>query len=189
MSSYANPDTAYAWLTGDAFRGEPDAEFPVNPFEEPEGGFDGWHAYGGIEVGFELTAEQTVNKKKAFNYRKANYKVLRDPLDEGVKFRALDNSIATALTRAQGGEIVKRGEYYELIKGDGENFKFWFRLYDGIEKTAFLYDSVTLAAPPVRAAIDGQSIDGWEFDLTALAPVREILPDAPTGLVIPPTGG
>lgn len=175
MSTYADPNKAFAWLDGDAFRAPSGTALPDDPFAAT---LDGWDAYGGIEAGFALNGEQTVNKKKVFNYRQAAYKVMRDPLDEGVTFRAVDNSQATKLTRAQGGTITVKEGREHLVKGDGEDFALIVRLNDGEDSTLFYWKDGTLSAPPTRAAIDGQSIDGWEFAYTGLKPVVEILPES-----------
>ena len=45
----------------------------------------GWDAYGGIEAGIEVTAEQQVTKKKIWNKRNAIYKIIRDALESGMK--------------------------------------------------------------------------------------------------------
>lgn len=182
MSQYANPENAYIWLDGDAFRGAAGAEMPDDPFADTIADFA---AYGGIEAGIESTTEQSVTKKHVWNYRKAAYKVARDPIDEGVKFRATDNSEATALTRAQGGKVIKKGDHYILEKGIGEEFSILLRLNDGTDKTAFFCSRATLSGPATRAAMDGQALDGWEFDVTFLEPPVEILPGLPDGMEEP----
>lgn len=175
MSSYADPNKAFVWLDGDAFRAPSGTPLPADPFAEE---LTGWDAYGGIEAGFAPTSEQSVTKKKVFNYRQASYKTTRDPLDEGVTFRAVDNTLATKLTRAQGGTITVKGGREHLVKGDGEDFALIIRLDDGEDSTLFYWADGTLSAPPTRAAIDGQNIDGWEFAYTGLAPLEEILPES-----------
>ena len=186
MSTYADPNKAFAWIDGDAFRAPAGTELPADPFTAE---LEGWDAFGGIEAGFTPSAEQTVNKKKVFNYRQAAYKVLRDPLDEGITFRAVDNSQATKLTRAQGGTITLKEGREHLVKGDGEDFALIVRLSDGDDSALFYWQKGTLSAPPTRAAIDGQSIDGWEFAYTGLVPVVEILPASTNTPTDPPVGG
>ena len=105
MSKYADPNKAYVWLDGDAFRAPKGTPMPADPFAESLDA--AWKPFGGIEAGFELTSEQSVQKKQVWNYRKSAYKVTREPLTEGVKFRAVDNTEATLLTRAQGGKVTK----------------------------------------------------------------------------------
>lgn len=186
MSQYANPENAYIWLDGDAFRGEAGADMPADVWAETLADFA---AYGGIEAGIEVTSEQSVTKKRVWNYRTAAYKVAREPLDEGMKFRAVDNTEAVALTRAQGGKVTKVGDDYVLEKGIGEEFSLLVRLDDGTDKTAFFCSRATLSGPATRAALDGQNLDGWEFTITFLDPVVEILPGLPDGMAEPTAPG
>lgn len=182
MAQHADPNKAYVWLTGEGYRGAPNAEMPADPFAET---LAGWKAYGGIEAGFEITAEQSVNKLKVFNYRQAAYKVTRDPVDNGVKFRAVDNTEAAVLTRLQGGKITKKGNLYIATQGIGEEFSFLMTLDDGDDKMAMYYPLVTLSAPATRANIDGQTLDSYEFTLTALKPPQEVMVALPDGMTIP----
>lgn len=182
----ANPSNAYLWLTGDAYRAPVDTDLPQGDLRKAE--IKGWDAYGGIEAGFEQTAEQSVTEKQVFNYRKAPYKIARDPLKEGIKFRAVDNTKATLLTRAQGGKIIKQGDHYAVEKGIGEEFALLIRVEDGTDAAFFYSPRVTLKAPATRAAIDGQNIDGWEFDVSFLAPMVEIIPALPAGVTAEEAG-
>ena len=178
----ADPSKAYLWLTGDAYRAPADTKLPEGDLLAEE--IKGWDAYGGIEAGFEQTSEQSVTEKQVCNYRKAPYKIARDPLKEGIKFRAVDNTKATLLTRAQGGKIIKQGEHYAIEKGVGEEFAIFIRVEDGTDAAFFYSPRVTLKAPATRAAIDGQNIDGWEFDVSFLSPMVEIIPALPEGVTV-----
>lgn len=180
----ADPSKAYLWLTGDAYRAKADTPLPAGDLLKAE--LPGWDAFGGIEAGFEQTSEQSVTEKQVFNYHKAPYKIARDPLKEGVKFRAVDNTKATLLTRAQGGKVVKKGEHYAIEKGIGEEFALFIRVEDGNDAGFFYCPRVTLKAPATRAAIDGQNIDGWEFDFSFLSPMVEIIPKLPEGVTAEP---
>lgn len=180
----ADPSKAYLWLTGDAYRAKADTKLPTGDLLKEK--IAGWDAFGGIEAGFEQTSEQSVTEKQVFNYRKAPYKIAREPLKEGIKFRAVDNTKATLLTRAQGGKIVKRGEHYAIEKGIGEEFALFIRVEDGTDAAFFYCPRVTLKAPATRAAIDGQNIDGWEFDFSFLSPMVEIIPELPEGMTAEP---
>ncbi|WP_374064807.1 hypothetical protein ABMV07_00975 [Corynebacterium belfantii] len=186
MSNYANPEKAYVWLDGDAFRGPAGADMPSDLFAES---LEGFLPYGGVEAGFELTSEQAVNKLQVFNYRKAAYKVARDPLTEGCKFRAVDNSEATVRTRAQGGKIKKIGDHYAVEKGIGEEFSLLIRLDDGEDQMAIWCERCTLSGPATRAAIDGKSLDGYEFSVEFLVPAVEILPGLPEGMTVDDDSG
>ncbi|MDO4630877.1 MAG: hypothetical protein Q4A82_01090 [Corynebacterium sp.] len=183
MSQNANPTLAHVWLDGDAFRGVAGIAMPTDPFAETIANMD---AFGGIEAGFEPSAEQSVDKKKVWNYRKAAYKVTRDPLSEGLKFRCLDNNKAVALTRAQGGKITEKNGLYLLEKGVGEEFSLLVRFDDGAEKAGIWCDRVTLAGPATRTGIDGSNIDGWEFDIAFLSVPMEIMPALPSGITLTP---
>ena len=182
----ADPSKAYLWLTGDAYRAPADTKLPEGDLLAEA--IKGWDAYGGIEAGFEQTSEQSVTEKQVFNYRKAPYKIARDPLKEGIKFRAVDNTKATLLTRAQGGKIIKQGEHYAIEKGVGEEFAIFIRVEDGTDAAFFYSPRVTLKAPATRAAIDGQNIDGWEFDVSFLSPMVEIIPALPEGVTVDEAG-
>lgn len=180
MSQFANPDKAYVWLDGDAFRAPAGTDLPNDLYAEDLD--KEWLPYGGVEAGFEETSEQSVTKLNVFNYRNSAYKIGREPLVSGMKFRAVDNSEATLKTRAQGGKVVKSGDNYVLEKGIGEEFALLVRLDDGDDKMAWYSPRVTLSAPATRAAIDGKSIDGFEFDITALVPFKEVIPALPDGM-------
>lgn len=178
----ADPSKAYLWLTGDAFRAPAGTKLPEGDLLAKE--LKGWDAYGGIEAGFEPSVEQSVTQKDVFNYRQAPYKVARDPLKEGMKFRAVDNTKAAMETRLQGGYVVKVGEHYGTVKGVGEEFAFFMRVEDGSD-AAFVYcPRATLKGPATRPTIDGQTIDGYEFDLAFLEPAMDIIPELPEGMEV-----
>ena len=101
-----------------------------------------------------------------------------------MKFRAVDNSEATLKTRLQGGKVTKEGNNYIIEKGIGEEFALLVRLDDGDDQMAWYSPRVTLSGPATRAAIDGKSIDGFEFDITALEPFREVIPELPEGMKV-----
>lgn len=180
MSKFANPEHAYVWLDGDAFRAAAGTELPADVYADE---LKNWLPYGGIEAGFEETTEQNVTKLNVFNYRQSAYKVGREPLVSGMKFRAVDNTEATLRTRAQGGTVTKdKAGNVILEKGIGEEFALLVRLDDGEDKMAWYSPRVTLSGPANRATIDGKTIDGWDFEITALIPFKEILPAAPEGM-------
>ncbi len=174
MSTYADPNKANVWLDGDAFRAPSGTPMPVDPFNPTEA--EGWLPFGGIEAGFTTSSEQSVTKKKVWNYRQASYKVTRDPLDEGVTFRMVDNSEAALLTRAQGGTITTVAGRDSIKKGDGENFALIVVLRDGDEDAVLYWSDGTLSGPVTRAAIDGQNIDGFDVPYTGLTTMEEIIP-------------
>lgn len=177
MSTHATPSDANVWLDGDAYRGKAGAPLPDDPFKA---NLDGFLPFGGIEAGFTFNSDQTATKKKVWNHRNSAYRVIRDPLDEGVTFRAVDNNEATRLTRAMGGKVTVVNKRYRLEKGDGEEFSLIVRLDDGADNTVIFYPRATLDGAPTRAAMDGQNLDGWEFKVTALEKPIEILPGEAT---------
>ncbi|WP_278721108.1 hypothetical protein [Corynebacterium matruchotii] len=182
MSDFADSKKAHVWLDGDAFRAPVGTAMPTDPFAAT---LTGWDAYGGIEAGIEVTAEQQVTKKKIWNKRNAIYKIIRDALESGMKYRAVDNSKAALLTRLQGGKITKKGDLYVAELGLGEEFAFFCRFDDGVSKMAFYCPRVTLASPAKRATLDDQNLDGWEFENSFLEGYEEILPELPAGITVP----
>lgn len=186
MSKHADPNKAYIWLDGEAYRGAPDMEMP-DDLSAPDP--QGMLPYGGIEAGFNLTTEQSVTKKQVWNHRQSSYKVARGPLDEGATFRAVDDNEATRLTRAMGGKVTKlESGRYLLEKGDGEEFSLLLQLTDGEDDMAIWCPRVTLSTPPTRASLDGENIDGWEFTVTFLSKPVELLPNT-AGITAPPADG
>ena len=70
------------------------------------------------------------------------------------------------------------------VQGEGEEFSFLTCVRDGEDEAWFWCPRVTLSAPATRAAIDGQNIDGWEFTMTFLEPMVEVLPALPDGMTV-----
>ncbi|MDF3308712.1 hypothetical protein P3H15_27215 [Rhodococcus sp. T2V] len=191
MSNFANPQDAYAWLDGDAFRGTAGAGIPTNVFTltgttlpltpavtgPPAIPAVTWPAFGGVEAGIQKTPSQNVTKLHAANYRKAPYKVIREPLDDTFKFRALDYSKASVLTALQGGSIEEVGTgtgIYEWVIEEAEEFAFLWVSKQASDGVAFYCERVTLGAPVPSTVADGKSIDGFDFEIINLAPVRRL---------------
>lgn len=192
MSNFANPQDAYAWLDGDGFRAVAGAGIPSNVFTlagntkpltaavtgPPAIPAATWDPFGGVEAGFQKTPSQNLNKIHASNYRAAPYKVLRDPLEEALKFRAYDYSKASVLTALQGGSIVEVGApgsgIYEWVLGEAEEFAFLWVSKQAGDGIAFYCERVTLGTPTPSNIADGKSIDGFDFEFINLAPVRRL---------------
>lgn len=179
MSTYANPDKATVYLDGDAFRAPAGTGLPTDVFAGSlvTGTAPGvtWDAYGGVEKGLDIAPEQDVKKHYVFNKRDSAYAVTTGPRSDTFKFRAVDRSKATFLTFLAGGTVTEVGSgsgVYEYERGEGEEFAFVWRATDVTAKTGFYCPRVRLATPPPRS-FTGEQLDGWEFELLALAKVRE----------------
>ncbi|WP_009473874.1 hypothetical protein [Rhodococcus sp. JVH1] len=185
MSTYADPKKAVTYLDGDGFRAPAGTAFPgaaifASPVVTPA--VTGppsipavtWDPFGGIQKGLDLNPTRELKEHEVFNYRDSAYDVTTGPLKERLKFRAVDRSKATTLTRLEGGSVVEieADEVYEFIRGAGEDFAFIWRAMDFRHKTALYCERVRLVTPPPRS-FSGQDLDGWEFELLALAKVRE----------------
>ncbi|OZF00856.1 hypothetical protein CH300_20170 [Rhodococcus sp. 15-1154-1] len=180
-SAFANSDDAYAWLTGDGFRAPVGTPIPSNAFTVdavPSSGTGTpvlWDPFGAIDAGFEKTPTQNLTKLTAFNVRDSTYKLLRDPVEETLKFRALDYSIASVKTALQGGTISKLGSANIWVWNieEGEEFAFLWTSIDGDDAAGFYCSKVTLGTP-TPTKIDGKTIDGFDFELINLAPVKRL---------------
>lgn len=188
MSNLANPRKAHLWLDGDAFRAPAGTALPSNP-KSPT--LTGWDAYGGIEAGFEDTETQDITEHDVWNHQGGPYKVSSKPGKRSLKFRAVDNSKATVMTRLRGGRLMKSGNSAYLEIGSGEEFAFLAQLREGNEVMVLYSSRVTLASAPVRSRLSDEAIDGWEFEIKPISPFVEILPAIPDGMtpVNPPSTG
>lgn len=196
MSTHADPDKAYVWLDGDCYRAPAGTGLPTNPFAaSPATGSVTWDAYGGVEAGFELTPTRDVTPKRVWNRRLAPYKLVKSPSEERVKLRAVDFSVATALTALQGGSIseVSTG-IYRWNPGDDEDFAVLLVLRDDGASQAFYSPTVTLTTPPPRT-FGQEELDGFEFELLALDPFvpltsfNPLMTNATVTIGGSPTGG
>lgn len=184
MSTFADPKKAVTYLDGDAFRAPEGTGLPANIFDPtlitaavtgpPSISSVTWDAYGGVQKGLELNPTQEMKEHEVFNHRDAPYDITTGPLKERLKFRAVDRSKATSLTRLEGGSVVEieADEVYEFIRGVGEIFAFIWRAVDFRHSTALYTPRAKLVTPPPRA-FTGAELDGWEFELLSLAKVRE----------------
>lgn len=183
MSTIADPNKAYAWQDGDAFRAPANTGIPVDPFINTPTTGSGpgvvWDAFGGIEAGFEKTPKQDIKKHAVFNKRQQTYKLTRGMREESVKLRVVDYSKASVLTALQGGSVVQVGTsgIYKWEEGTSENFAFLWTLGDesdgGDDRIGFYIAEATLATPPPRS-FTGENLDGWELEIEALSPVIQL---------------
>lgn len=179
MSTFADPDKGYVWLDGDAFRAPKGTGEPNDPFaasvETGTGTPVIWDAYGGLEVGFNIDPKRDVKTLPVWNHRQSPYATVKGPLEEKVKFRAVDFSKATVLTALQGGSIVAIGATtnFRWVPGDDEEFALTLRVVDDTGKQAWYSERVTLTTPAPRT-FGGDKLDGFEFELLALSPLVPI---------------
>lgn len=175
MSQHANPASAYLWLDCDAYRAPVGTARPDLSDMTPGAEYDGWEAYGGLEVGFSVSSEGSATPKRVMNYRKAAYKVGREPKSDSVTFRSVDASKAYLDTYLQGGRILHYPDgTYELDPGTGEEFALLLIARDGQSAGGYISNRVTTSTPPTEGAVDGDTMAGSEFTLTALEPLRKI---------------
>ncbi|MGB7237145.1 MAG: hypothetical protein WBD41_14315 [Rhodococcus sp. (in: high G+C Gram-positive bacteria)] len=181
-SAFANSDHAYAWLTGDAFRAPTGTGAPLNVFTQDAVPSTGtgtpvlWEPFGAVEAGLDKTPTQTLNRLGAFNVIDYDYKVLRERVQETLKFRALDYSKAAVMTALGGGSIVELGTGSGVFQWDvesGEEFAFLWSSIDGDDGVAYWCPKVTLGTP-TGSKIDGKSIDGFDFEIINLAPIKRL---------------
>ncbi|MCQ4148674.1 hypothetical protein [Rhodococcus qingshengii] len=177
MSTHADPNKAYVWQDGDAFRAPAGTGIPVDPFgvSVVTGTSPGvtWDAFGGIEAGFEQNPSQDTKELPIWNYKKSAYKIARGPRSDRLKLKPVDYSKATVTTFLQGGEIIETATgsgIFKYVIGDSEDFALLLRLEDEDDVQALYCERVTLFAPPPRS-LGGDKIDGFELELLALAPV------------------
>lgn len=179
MSTYADPNKAYVWQDGDAFRAPAGTAAPTDPFASTlvTGTLPGvtWDAFGGIEAGFEQNPSQDTKELPIWNYRQSSYKIARGPRSDRLKLKPVDYSKATVLTLLQGGEIITTGtapnEVHKWVIGDSEEFAILLRLEDEDDKQVLYCERATLFTPPPRS-LGGDKIDGFELELLALSPVQ-----------------
>jgi hypothetical protein len=171
VSTYANPEKAYVWQDGDAFRAAAGTAIPTDPFASTVvTGSVTWDAFGGIEAGFEQNPSQDTKELPIWNYRQSSYKIARSPRSDRLKLKPVDYSKATVTTMLQGGSIVETSTGSGVFKwqiGDSEEFAILLRLEDEEDMQALYCERVT---PPPRS-LGGDKIDGFDMELLALAPV------------------
>ncbi|EOM78098.1 hypothetical protein DW322_11290 [Rhodococcus rhodnii] len=175
MSTHANPEKAFVWLDGDVYRAPAGTAIPTDPFANAPvtGSTPGvtWDPFGGIEAGFELNPTQDLTPLPVWNRRSATYKLVKGVREDRFKFRAVDYSVATALTALQGGTITEVGtapnQYFQWEPGDDEEFALLLLLRDEDDTSGFFCKRVTLATPPPRV-FGGETLDGFEFEVLCL---------------------
>lgn len=177
MSTYANPEKAYVWQDGNAFRAPAGTPIPTNPFGAAPSSGTGtpvvWDAFGGIEAGFEQNPSQDTKELPIWNYRQSSYKIARSPRSDRLKLKPVDYSKATITTMLQGGSISETSTgsgVWMWTLGDSEEFAILLVLEDEDDSHALYCERATLFTPPPRS-LGGDKIDGFDMELLALAPV------------------
>lgn len=165
MSNFANPAKSRLWMDGDAFRAPENTAVPADIFATS---LSGWDAFGGIKAGFTVTETQQVDKLTIWN-KKGTYRLKKGTVEGSIKFRVVDESKATALTRLRGGSVTSSNGGYEWVIGDEEQFAVIVRVVDGSEMTAYYAKKSELNALP-EDALDDSDVAGWDLELIPLIP-------------------
>lgn len=165
MSNFANPAKSRLWMDGDAFRAPENTAIPTDIFAST---LVGWDAFGGIKAGFNVSETEQVDKLTIWN-KKGTYRLKKGDSEGSIKFRPVDESKATALTRLRGGSVVASNGGYEWTFGTDEQFAIIVRVVDGNEMTAYYAKSAELNAIP-EDALDDSDLAGWDLDVVPLIP-------------------
>lgn len=184
MSTTPDNSKAFVWQDGDAFRAPAGTALPEDPWAAPPlltGTAPGvaWDPFGGIQAGFALEPNQEIKKHNIFNKRDSAYALSRGPREDTTKFRAVDYSKASVLTKLLGGSIVKVGttDVWEWVGGNAEEFALLWILADpsnaSADRVGFYTPKATLSTPP-PSNFTGEELDGWDFEILSLAPLRPI---------------
>lgn len=172
MSTHANSDLARLWLDGDAWRAPSGTELPEDIFADPLP--VGWTAFGGIKAGFTISVDQTINEIDVWNNRSgAAYKTSKEQPKPTIALRPVDYSKATILTLLRGGSVAETDTdsgIFELIDGEDEQFALILQLRDGDNNKAYYIEKCELGGVPEEAPGDTDDVDGWDLEITPLAP-------------------
>ncbi|WHT21020.1 hypothetical protein N8J89_08115 [Crossiella sp. CA-258035] len=172
MSIYADSAEAVLWVDGDAFRGAANLTAPTDPFAAAPASLE---AYGAVKAGFTITPSQD---KKTFdvwnNESGAAFFEFDGQTTQTIKFRVSQMSKAAVLTELKGGSIAETAGgsgIWKWTKGSGEEFSLLLQLKssDSLKKMAYWAPRAKLAAEPELVKND-EDLDGWEFEITILAP-------------------
>jgi hypothetical protein len=178
MSTYVDSTKAVLWIDGDGFRGPANAVAPVDPFAAAPQTGDGspvvLDAYGAIETGFSIDPNTQKKDYDAWNNQSGSAFLTHiQPGTKSLKFRVMQYSKASVTTLLRGGTISNpAGSVYKWNLGTGEEFSFLVQLKDAlaVKKKAFWIARASLAAEP-QEILNEDKVDGWEFEVNALAPV------------------
>ena len=170
MSSKIDSSKARLWLDGDAWRAPAGTPLPTNIFAE---NIPGWDAFGGIKAGFNIETEREREPLDVWNNRTgAAYRYKNQPPQPTIALRPTDNSVATALTLLNGGTITETSPgsgMFEWIEGDDREFAVILVVRDGDDQKAYYVERGELANIPTEA-MDGEDLEGWDMEVSPLAP-------------------
>lgn len=174
--STADSSKAAVWLTGDGYRGPAGAVRPPDPFAASPQTGDATPVvltpFGGIKTGFANTPSQDTTDYTVWNYRDAPYLSEKGPRTDLFVFIAVDYSSATVATLLRGGTITETpasSGLYVWTYGDDEDFSLLLRGVYKTKQRAFWIERATLNKP-VPENLNADDIDGFEFEIKALAP-------------------
>lgn len=165
MSNFANPAKSRLWMDGDAFRAPENTAIPTDIFAAT---LVGWDAFGGIKAGFSVTETQQVDKLTIWN-KKGTYRLKKGTSEGSIKFRVVDESKATGLTRLRGGSITASNGGFEWVTGLEEQLAMIVRVQDENEWTAYYAKKSELNALPPDA-LDDSDVAGWDLEFVPLIP-------------------
>lgn len=165
MSDFANPAKSRLWLDGDAFRAPENTALPADIFAAT---LTGWEAYGGIKAGFEVEETQENERLTVWN-KDGTYRLKKGDVEAQIRFRPVDESKATALTRLRGGSISAAAGGFEWARGDEEQFAVIIRVQDGAEWAAYYAKKAEIDTIPTDTLND-DDIAGHDLVLVPLIP-------------------
>lgn len=176
MSNYADSSQAVVWFDGDAFRGPANGTEPALPFANaPTSGATVLLVYGAIKAGFTITPTEDVKKYDVWNNRSgATFYEVTAKEETTVKFRVSQISKAGVMTDLRGGSIAETSGgsgIWRWTYGTGEEFSLLLQLKgaDGVKREAHWIPRCKVSKKPEKVKND-DDLDGWEFEITLLAP-------------------
>lgn len=182
MSVHAKPSTAFLALDCDVYRAPLGTPRPDLTDLSPGASYAGFDAFGGVEVGFAITAEGATTVKRVMNYRTAAYKVAEEPEVKSAAFRAVDLNKAVVDTISRGGRILKFPDgTYQVDPGEHEEFAFLAIAREGDTAQPYFSPRARLSNPPAAGAHNGTDLAGYEITLMFLDPLATILQTLPAG--------
>ncbi|ATE56145.1 MULTISPECIES: hypothetical protein [Actinosynnema] len=180
--SQANAAQAVLWVDGDAWRGPGGAVIPADVFgNSPTTGDTtpaAMSAFGGVKAGFNITPTQDVKSYDVWNNESGGpFFEHEGQTTTRIRFRVSQYSKAAILTKLRGGSITETtagaGQWRWNRGTEGDEFSLLLQLRGpGGRKMAFWIERAKLSQDPEEIKND-DDLDGWEFEITCLAPSIE----------------